>query len=453
MKIAVIDSIKQGGLLRRIFHKKQTPAPQNVLEVQIPGIKNITHPAWVENLKNKTYYNLDKHAKCRSYTDEALAVLSLLDSKSHEKAVDLAQRLNEKSDNPLYMPKNWNYLLYIYNDDYDFVKSVYTEVAPSKIEAMHHVKEEAPKEDFLAYSRLVPEMINKLLYLRKEYPKQVNEILHDKDYLNLFDYRGDKVPENGEIENFFEFIKSDSDIMKQTLEIFKNSNRACDSNIGNCEISDAVKYAKMVKGNPETAVAILKAFPAASPEFIELMLKHSDGDANEVIENYRLYDRFVHPLNISRKKDIYDVDWDNVIGTLAYPISFSKEDLKDFDEFLGSKFIPRLKKLIAEKDEEYKVKRETNFDYECTGFFLYANDIRDFFKNKTDWSLDSQVNENNKMLREILQNDREFFLRLVKDDVMIYSHHSNLDKVLQFYKDFPDVEMTGEWLTRLIYNF
>ena len=168
-----------------------------------------------------TFFNSHTCKTENIYDQTALDYINTLCDKSPEKAMDMADRLKKtasESDDCKF-PRDWNYVMYIYNNDYSFIDEYFWDRSSlSEIEALHHAKDEiSDKNEFLKYRQIPTRLIYPLLDMRKEYPEQVNKILDNETYKQLFACETEKVSYTDEMREFAEFIKDDIVLYKNII--------------------------------------------------------------------------------------------------------------------------------------------------------------------------------------------------------------------------------------------
>jgi hypothetical protein len=124
--------------------------------------------------------------------------------------------------------------------------------------------------------------------------------------------------------------------------------------------------------------------------------------------------------------------------------------VNDFKDFVKSNFTERLTDLMNEKIIEWRKDKDICRRYEATKLFFIKDDARSILKYELDRDLtDSALDKNYKIKQDLFRNDRDLFLKLIKDNVVVdYStaHNDRFAKLVQFYKDNPDIKITEDMI-------
>lgn len=417
--------------------------------------------AVISQLANVTYHNWGTNRDEKVYDRITLRQIKKLYNESPEKAMDMANRIKAHAHSKDYqkLPRNWDYVMDIYQNDYNFItEQLNPDTSLSKLEAMHHVKEEVPDEkEYYKYWDFSNELIYPLLAMRKDYPEQVKEILNNNTYRYLLEtetFEKENVPYSENMKEFAEFIKDGSWTMKNTLKLLDNHHRTSRENCNSpCNLPDALKYAKMMKENPEATTKILKDYCLASPELVKVLLKHSDNP--DFLYDFDLYCKWIQPIQM--------LEYHSEVSNYSMPVE--KDVLENLDEFLSSNFLDRLDDLLAEKNQ-YEDSTDNNkriFYWKRFWVDLKHYDSRKKHTCSLSNVLHSILNGRNyELLQNLIKTDRETFLRLVKDDIPFYKStrefgwgtevydytEDEMDTIIKLYQKFPDKEISRDMVNK-----
>ena len=413
--------------------------------------------AVIGQLANVTYHNWGTNRDEKVYDRRTLRQINKLYNESPEKAMDMANRIKAHASSKDYqkLPRDWDYVMDIYKNDYDFItEQLNPDTSLSELEAMHHVKEEVPDEkEYYKYWDFSNELIYPLLEMRKDYPEQVKEILNNNTFRYLLEtetFEKENVPYSENMKEFAEFIKDHSWTMKNTLKLLDNHHRTSHENCNSpCNLPDALKYAKMMKENPEATTKILKDYCLASPELVEVLLKHSDNP--DILYDFDLYCKWIQPIKML----------ENHSEVSNYSMPVKKSVLKDLDEFLSSNFLGKLDDLLAEKKQYEDSTDDNKRIFYWKQFWVDVEHCDG--REKHTCSLSSILYKilngiNYESFQDLIKTDRETFLRLVKDDIPFYKStrefgwgtevydytDEEMDTIIKLYQKYPNQEISRD---------
>lgn len=459
MKVIAISeclkNLRQRRLTKKAEAKKLSETFKGDLNklVELPATNAI-----INQLANITYWSIGKNRVDNVYDKTMLKYIGELYKTSPVKAMDMANRLkaNVNTSDEYRFPRNWNYLTDIYDNDYDFIEKYFPSSSSlGQIEALHHVKDEISDEnEFSKYKPVSARIIYPLLEMRKEYPEQVNEILDNKQYRELFECEKGIVPYSDEMKEFAKFIKNDSETMQKTLDMFKGTNRYYPTNMNSpCNLSEALKYAKLMKTNPVAVTEIIDKYHQMEPELLKVMVNNYDNPY--LLEDFDIYNGFVHDIKMRDHGKVNE--WEE---THYFSVPVKKAVLDDLDKFLKSGFTTRLNDLLVEKGKNLESpdrdKREIAYNLDIRYHRILSENSKCHEYKLGDW-LESMLRDRSFMhysdaeikrdyMRDILKNDRETFLRLVEDDVLYLYNNEQTKLITKLYKKYPDKQITKEMI-------
>ena len=130
--------------------------------------------------------------------------------------------------------------------------------------------------------------------------------------------------------------------------------------------------------------------------------------------------------------------------------------VNDFVNFVESDFTGNLTKLMNEKVKEWKDDIDICRRYEACRFIWLKDDARNILKYELDNDLlNSNLDRNYQIKRDLFRYDRPLLLRLIKDNVVVdYSTSMNdsFEKIVKFYKDNPNTEITEDMIREIAWN-
>lgn len=130
--------------------------------------------------------------------------------------------------------------------------------------------------------------------------------------------------------------------------------------------------------------------------------------------------------------------------------------VNDFKDFVESDFTGNLIKLMNEKVKEWKDDIDICRRYEACRFIWLKDDARNILKYELDKDLlNSNLDRNYQIKRDLFRYDRPLLLRLIKDNVVVdYSTRMNdsFEKIVKFYKDNPNTEITEDMIREIAWN-
>ena len=436
---------------RRLSRKLQTKQLKNQVELPISPV--------ISQLANMTFFNSSKVRTENVYDNTMLKYINKLYQTSPEKAMDMANRLKEYANlsDDYRLPRDWDYVIDIYNNDYDFIEEN-DNYSLSKIEALHHAQNEIPDEmkemKYCLYKGLSARFIYPFLEMSKDYPEQVIEILRNDKYINLFECEHGKVSYSDKMKEFAEFIKDDPETMKKTMDMFIYTKRYYPTNSNSpCNLSEALKYAQMMKANPKAVTEILEEYPDAAPELLEVLVKNYDNP--HLLEDFKIYNSVFNNFKIRYYEN--SNEWHRTHWT-SVPVS--ETVLNDLDKFLKSGFLARLNNILLEKENDSTIRHLYKQEILADLYLYYRGpaydkkyeyNLHDWLINKTeDYNLSYEKTGDKAYLRTILKTDPELFLRLVKDNILYIYNNRDTERIALLYKNNPNTEITWEMIHKYL---
>ena len=163
----------------------------------------------------------------------------------------------------------------------------------------------------------------------------------------------------------------------------------------------------------------------------DLKVKHGD---KKVDTDYEIYTRFT---DLEQRPTVSGVN--------------------DFTDFIESDFTGKLTDLMNEKIKEWRNDKDICRRYEATKLFFLKDDARSILKYELDRDMtDPALDKNYKIKQDLFRNDRDLFLTLIKDNVVVdYStaHNNKFADIVQFYKDNPDTKVTEDMIWNIAWGY
>ena len=159
------------------------------------------------------------------------------------------------------------------------------------------------------------------------------------------------------------------------------------------------------------------------PVVTQVTVNNAENDDNRLLSK----DEFKEMIDVTidrlkAKHDEKKVDTDYEIYTRFTDLEQrpTVAGVNDFKEFVKSDFTGRLTDLMNQKVNEWRHDKDICRRHDAIGLSFIKDDARSILKYELDRDLtDRSLDNNYKIKQDLFRNDRELFLKLIKDNVVI----------------------------------
>jgi len=189
------------------------------------------------------------------------------------------------------------------------------------------------------------------------------------------------------------------------------------------------------------------------------VINNTENDNNRLLSKNEFKEMIDVTLdNLKAKHDEKKVDTDYEIYTRFTNLEQrpTVAGVNDFKDFVKSDFTGRLTDLMNQKVREWRNDKDICRRSDAIGLSFIKDDARSILKYELDRDLtDRSLDRNYKIKQDLFRNDRELFLKLINDNVVIdyaTAHNDKFANIVQFYKDNPNTKVTEEMIQSIAWG-